>query len=103
PALQQGLLGVRSPAVDALLSRILAATTTDELLPACRALDRVIMHSHYFIPQWSLSAHRLVYNAWRTEHKSPMPPYALAEQWAMFTWWAAKGQLAAPPAKGVAP
>ena len=95
--------GVKSPAVDALLGRILAATTKDELLPACRALDRVIMHRHYFIPQWTMSAHRLVYNAWRTERKSPMPPYALAEQWAMFTWWAGQGQPDAPAAKGVAP
>ncbi|RYF82273.1 MAG: ABC transporter substrate-binding protein [Comamonadaceae bacterium] len=95
--------GVKSPAVDELLGRILAATTKDELLPACRALDRVIMHSHYLIPQWTLSSHRLVYNAWRTQHKSPMPPYALAEQWAMFTWWAGKGQPDAPAAKGVAP
>ncbi len=95
--------GVKSPAVDALLGRILSASSKDELLPACRALDRVIMHSHYLIPQWTLTAHRLVYNAWRTAHKSPMPPYALAEQWAMFTWWAAKGGPDAPPTRAGTP
>lgn len=80
--------GVRSPAVDALLRRVVGANSREELLPACHALDRVIMHSHYLIPQWTTYAHRLVYGAWRTRFKEPMPPYAKAENWAMETWWA---------------
>lgn len=85
--------GVKSPAVDDLLRRVVNANTRDELLVACHALDRVIMHSHYLIPQWTMTAHRLAYNAWLTQHKSPMPPYARAEQWAMETWWATPAQL----------
>ncbi len=80
--------GVRSPAVDALVSRIAAADTKAELLPACHALDRVIMHSHYLIPQWTLTAHRIAYNAWRLAYKAPMPPYASGEDWVINTWWA---------------
>lgn len=79
--------GVASPAVDALLNGIVTAQSKTQLLAACHALDRVIMHGHYLIPQWTLSAHRIAYNAWRTAHQAPMPPYALAEQWAMLTWW----------------
>ncbi len=81
-------MGVSSPAVDALLKDIVAAKTKEQLIPACRALDRVIMHSYYLVPQWTLSAHRIVYNAWRLGFKSPMPPYAGGEDWAMTTWWA---------------
>ncbi|XAH21154.1 extracellular solute-binding protein [Xylophilus sp. GW821-FHT01B05] len=81
-------MGVSSPAVDALLKDIVSAHTKAELLPACRALDRVIMHSHYLIPQWTLTSHRLVYNDWRLAFKSPMPPYANAEEWVMNFWWA---------------
>lgn len=92
--------GVKSPAVDALLGRIVAARSKEELLPACHALDRVVMHSHYLVPQWTLAAHRVVYDAWRTAHKSPMPPYASAEEWAMFTWWRGAGE---PGRKGVEP
>lgn len=80
--------GVKSPAVDALVAAVVGAKTKAELLPACRALDRVIMHSHYLIPQWTLMSHRLAYNAWRLGFKPPMPPYAGAEDWAMSTWWA---------------
>ena len=81
-------MGVKSPAVDALVSAVVGARTKAELLPACRALDRVIMHSHYLIPQWTLTSHRIAYNAWRLAFKDPMPPYAGGEDWAMSTWWA---------------
>ncbi|SEA05422.1 microcin C transport system substrate-binding protein [Variovorax sp. YR216] len=84
-------MGVSSQAVDALVADIVRAKTKQELLPACRALDRVIMHSHYLIPQWTLTAHRVAYNAWRLDYKSPMPPYASAEDWIMTTWWAREG------------
>ncbi len=79
--------GVKSPAVDALVTALTRADSKAELLPACRALDRVIMHSHYLIPQWFLSSHRVVYNQQRLAYHAPMPPYAKAEEWAMSTWW----------------
>lgn len=80
--------GVKSAAVDALVAAAVGARTKQEFLPACRALDRVIMHSHYLIPQWTLMVHRMAYNAWRLDYKAPMPPYAGGEDWAMSTWWA---------------
>jgi microcin C transport system substrate-binding protein len=83
-------MGVSSPAVDALVADIVRADTKAELLPACRALDRVIMHSHYLIPQWTLTSHRMAYNAWRLAFKAPMPPYAGGEDWVMTTWWSRK-------------
>lgn len=80
-------MGVKSPAVDALLAAIVSANSKAELLPACRALDRVIMHSHYLIPQWTLMSHRMAYSARRLAYKPPMPPYAGGEEWVMYTWW----------------
>lgn len=80
--------GIQSPAVDALITRITGAKSKAELLPACRALDRVIGHSHVLVPQWSASTHRLAYNAWRLGLPLPMPPYAPGETWAIDTWWA---------------
>ncbi len=85
-------MGVKNPAVDALIANVSAANTKADMLPACRALDRVIMHTHYLIPQWSLSAHRMAYNAWRLAFKDPMPPYAGAEEWVMFYWWSKGNQ-----------
>ncbi|WP_198970073.1 extracellular solute-binding protein [Xylophilus sp. ASV27] len=89
-------MGVSSPAVDALITRMVGARTKAELLPACRALERVIAHGHYLIPQWSAPTHRMVYNAWRLAMPAAgMPPYtSTPELWVIETWWAAK-----PPAK----
>jgi microcin C transport system substrate-binding protein len=87
------LTGIQSPAVDELLRRMTSAQTKAELLPACRALERVIMHSHILIPQWTAGTHRLVYNAWRLQPTATMPPYAQGEGWAIDTWWAKPQQV----------
>ncbi|MGH8847619.1 MAG: ABC transporter substrate-binding protein, partial [Polaromonas sp.] len=79
--------GVSSPAVDALITKMTAARTKAELLPACRALERVISHSHYLIPEWTAGTHRMAYNAWRLARPESMPPYAQGEGWAIDTWW----------------
>lgn len=82
------MTGVKSAAIDALVARMTGARTKAELLPACRALDRVVSHSHILIPQWAASTHRIVYNAWRLDRPAQMPPYAQGETWAIETWWA---------------
>lgn len=81
------LAGVKSPAVDAIITRMVGANTRDDFLAACRALDRVIMYSHFLVPQWSASTHRMVYNARRLDRPADMPPYAAGETWAIDTWW----------------
>jgi microcin C transport system substrate-binding protein len=80
--------GIKSAAVDALIVKITSAKTQAELLPACRALDRVIGHSHLLIPQWSAGTHRMAFNASRLDRPAQMPPYAQGETWAIDTWWA---------------
>jgi len=80
--------GMKNPAVDALVSQMTGAKTKAALVPACRAFERVIAHSHVLIPQWSAPTHRMVYNGWRLEQPAAMPPYAQGESWAIDTWWA---------------
>ena len=82
------LAGVKSPAVDALLDRMVSAKTKPDYLAACHALERVITHSHVFIPQWYSGTHRMAYNAWRLERPKVTPPYFRGETWAIDTWWA---------------
>ena len=82
------LAGVKSPAVDALLDRMVSAKTKPDYLAACHALERVITHSHVFIPQWFSGTHRMAYNAWRLERPTVTPPYFRGETWAIDTWWA---------------
>jgi microcin C transport system substrate-binding protein len=82
------LAGLKNPAVDALIARMTSAKRQEDLLPACRALDRVVMHSYILVPQWSAGTHRIAYNAWRLAKPESMPPYAQGEGWAIDTWWA---------------
>jgi microcin C transport system substrate-binding protein len=82
------LSGIKNPAVDALVIKMTAARSREELIPACRALERVISHMHVLIPQWTAGTHRIAYNSWRLQGPGAMPPYALGESWAINTWWA---------------
>ena len=82
------LTGIKNPGVDALISAMTRAKTKSELLPACRALERAVTHSHILLPQYTAGTHRIVYNAWRLEKPKEMPPYAPGEAWAIDTWWA---------------
>jgi microcin C transport system substrate-binding protein len=82
------LAGLKNRAVDALITRMTSAKRQEDLQPACRALDRVVMHSYILVPQWSAGTHRIAYNAWRLEKPASMPPYAQGEGWAIDTWWA---------------
>ena len=50
------LCGVAEPMVDALISKIVSATSRDELITAARALDRVLLWGWYVVPQWHLQA-----------------------------------------------
>ena len=79
--------GISSPAVDAIIAKMTGAKTKPELLPACRALERVIAHGHYLIPQWTLNSHRLAYNVAKLGKPDQMPPYTQAETWAIANWW----------------
>jgi len=44
--------GIKNPAVDKLIDRIIFATGREELVAATKALDRVLLWNHYVIPQF---------------------------------------------------
>ncbi|MFC4174293.1 extracellular solute-binding protein [Microvirga sp. GCM10011540] len=48
----QNLAGIKDPAVDALIERIIFAKDRAELVAATKALDRVLLHHNYVVPQW---------------------------------------------------
>ncbi len=84
--------GIKSPVVDHLIDRISGADNRNELLAACRALDRVVAHGHYMVPAWTSSETRMAYSDWKLSRSAIVPPhppegvpYML---WPMTTWWA---------------
>ena len=79
--------GMKNKGVDAIVDRMVTAESKAQLLPACRALDRVIAHSHIFIPQWYSGQHNVAYNPKKLAKPDFVPPYYRADSWMMETWW----------------
>ena len=87
------LRGVRSKAVDSVLEALSNARTMQELQDACRALDRIVMHNHWQVPNLYAANFRVSY--WdRFERPKTMPLYYTIEsassalpQWPIITWW----------------
>ena len=81
-------VGIKNPAVDALIERVIFAKSRDELVAATRALDRVLLWNHYVVPQFT---HDKVWAArWnRFGRPDPLPSYggaAFPTVW----WWEAE-------------
>lgn len=77
--------GIRSVVVDSLIDRIIYARDNNELTAACKALDRVLWHGYYLVPNWYMSGHRIAYR--NKFHQPPrLPAYFSPTQWLM-TWW----------------
>ena len=80
--------GIADPAVDALLQKVVGATTRPELITALRALDRVLSHSYYSVPQYYGDAFLIGYRPQSFVLPPVVPPYYQPDTWAMSTWWA---------------
>ena len=84
------LTGVRDPAVDALLEKVVSATTRPALIAGLRALDRVLRHGHYAVPHYYSGAFRVAYRAGKFEQPMVPPDYYQPEAWLISTWWRKK-------------
>lgn len=81
----KNLAGIKSPVVDGLVDAIIYAQTQQQLTTACRALDRVLWHGYYLVPNWYLANFRLAYAA-KLKHPEQLPQYYSYDQW-LDTWW----------------
>jgi microcin C transport system substrate-binding protein len=57
----RNLAGVSEPVVDELVEFLIGAPSREELVQRTRALDRVLLHGHYVIPNWYLDSDRIAY------------------------------------------
>ena len=55
------LIGVKSPAIDTLIDRVIFAKDRAELVAATRALDRVLLWNDFVVPQWYSPTVRIAY------------------------------------------
>ena len=78
-------IGIKNPVVDALVDKIIYATTQEELTAACKSLDRVLWHNYYLVPNWYLATYRLTY--WNKFNRPKVLPLYYTPFHELMTWW----------------
>ena len=91
----RNLMGVKSPAVDAMIGRLLTSESQDDFVAAVKALDRVLRAYNYWVPHWYKASHNLAY--WdRFSRPAMKPKYARG---VLDTWWYDEKKAAALDAR----
>jgi microcin C transport system substrate-binding protein len=78
-------VGIKNPAIDALIDRVIFARDRAELVAATKALDRVLLSNHYVVPQFTIKKTRTA--RWdRFAKPDPLPRYAEPD-FPTLWWW----------------
>ena len=92
------LAGIKDPAVDALIERVVAAKTREDMTTAARALDRVLRAGHYWVPHWYKASNTVAY--WdKFSRPETKPKY---DRGILDTWWFDTAKAAALSSKPAA-
>ncbi len=76
--------GIKDPAVDYLIERIIFAKSRKELIAATRALDRVLLWNFYVLPMWHITYERTArWNRFGKPAKIPDYSVGFPDIW----WW----------------
>jgi microcin C transport system substrate-binding protein len=79
-------VGIKNPAVDELIGRIIYAKNRAELVAACKAMDRVLLWNHYVVSQFTYGKDRTA--RWdRFSVREPLPKYNTAGAFPTLWWW----------------
>ena len=74
--------GINSPAVDAMIEKLINAENREELTTAIHALDRILLWGHYVIPLYHSNKDRMAY--WDFfEYPDEIPLYGIVIE----SWW----------------
>ena len=77
--------GINSPAIDALIEKLISAKNREELTTAIQALDRVLLWGHYVVPLYHSNKDRIAY--WDFfEYPEEIPLYGIVIE----SWWVNK-------------
>jgi microcin C transport system substrate-binding protein len=81
----RNLVGIKNSAVDALITRVIAAQTREELTAAVHALDRVLLWHFYVVPQWTIDRVRTA--RWDRFAKPDKMPEFGQSAFPTLWWW----------------
>ncbi len=81
----RNLIGIKNPAIDKLIERVIFTKDRDDLVAATKALDRVLLWNFYVVPQWTYGKVRSA--RWdRFSRPETMPKYGLSA-FPTIWWW----------------
>jgi microcin C transport system substrate-binding protein len=88
-------IGIKNPAIDKLIERLILAKDRADLVAATRALDRVLLWNHYVVPQYHTPYERVaMWNMFGRPATLPRRDLAFERVW----WWdAAKAKQPPSP------
>ena len=75
--------GIADPTVDALIDKVMAAKSRDELQTAARAIDRTLRAGHYWVPHWYKASYTIAH--WNKYSWPATKPRF--DRGAPHTWW----------------
>ena len=85
----RNLIGINNKVVDKLIDHVVFSRNRQEMIIAVKALDRVLLHEEYLIPNWYIAVHRLAY--WdKFSYPKKLPLYFAAQNWLLSSWWSNK-------------
>jgi microcin C transport system substrate-binding protein len=74
--------GIKNPAVDEMIKRVIFAKDRDELIAATKALDRVLLWNQYVVPMWTISYSRTArWDRFGFPEKLPAYSYGFPSIW----------------------
>jgi len=90
----RNLVGIKNPAIDTLIERVIFTKDRAELVAATQALDRVLLWNFYVVPQWTYPYVRTA--RWdRFAHPDIMPKYGRSGFPSVW-WWDAERAAKVP-------
>ena len=78
-------MGIENPAIDELVDIIVKARTRQELVNAIQAMDRILTHQFYLVPNWYIGYDRIVY--WNKFSHPEIIPSTSSRQAHFMEWW----------------
>ena len=78
-------MGIQNPAIDELVGIIVKARTRKELVNAIQAMDRILTHQFYIVPNWYIGYDRMVY--WNKFSHPKVIPSASSRLAHFLEWW----------------
>ena len=87
----RNLMGMNSPAAEAMIDAMLTAQDRTDFIAAARALDRILTAGRHVIPIWSFGPDRIAHSK-ALHYPKTIPIYGARTGWVPDAWWSQEAE-----------